>query len=200
LVPTISWPMMSAAAADPGQALLRVIAGRPPEQVEFAESLLVPLVNQFGQMQQQMFDQFHQAMMVMFQTFSALHRDQMELVRQELDRVHELTRQLHALQAELSKQPAAANDPEVQKLLKETQAETASPSADPARAFSPDSWQEAFREAAQKVMTATTESGQPSQAAPTADPYAPFLPTYPLEMSPKASKRWRRKCLQVKKT
>jgi pSer/pThr/pTyr-binding forkhead associated (FHA) protein len=155
--------------------------GRGMIPVELSESIAVVIANQFSQMQQQMFDQFHQAMMVMFQTFSTLHRDQMELVRQELDRVHELTRQLHALQAELSKQPAAAKDPEVQKLLKETQAETASPSADPARAFSPDSWQEAFREAAQKVMTATTEPRQPSQAAPTADP----LFTFSSDLSPR---------------
>jgi len=155
--------------------------GRGMIPVELSESIAVVIANQFSQMQQQMFDQFRQAMMVMFQTFSALHRDQMELVRQELDRVHELTRQLHALQAELAKQPAAANDPEVQKLLKETQAETASPSADPVRAFSPDSWQEAFREAAQKVMIATTEPGQASQAAPTADP----LFTFSSDLSPR---------------
>jgi pSer/pThr/pTyr-binding forkhead associated (FHA) protein len=148
--------------------------GRGMIPVELSESIAVVIANQFSQMQQQMFDQFHQAMMVMFQTFSTLHRDQMELVRQELDRVHELTRQLHALQAELAKQPAAAKDPEVQKLLKETQVETASPSADPAGAFGPDGWQEAFREAAQKVMAATTEPGRSSEEAPTADPLFTF--------------------------
>jgi pSer/pThr/pTyr-binding forkhead associated (FHA) protein len=148
--------------------------GRGMIPVELSESIAVVIANQFSQMQQQMFDQFHQAMMVMFQTFSTLHRDQMELVRQELDRVHELTRQLHALQAELAKQPAAAKDPEVQKLLKETQVETASPSADPARAFSSDGWQDAFREAAQKVMAATTEPGRSSEEAPTADPLFTF--------------------------
>ncbi len=179
----------SAASDDPDESPRPVpaqIASEPPSVIVEQESPdaaerhalvaapgrgMIPV--ELSEMQQQMFDQFHQAMMVMFQTFSTLHRDQMELVRQELDRVHDLTRQLHALQAELSKQPAAANDPEVQKLLKETQAETASPSTDPVRAFSPDGWEDAFREAAEKVMAAATEPRPSSEAVP-ADPVFTF--------------------------
>ena len=153
---------------------LVVSPGRGMIPVELSESIAVMIANQFSQLQQQMFDQFHQAMLVMFQTFSNLHRDQMEIVRQELDRVHELTRQLHALQAELAKQPVAAKDPEVQKLLKETQAEAASPAADPAHAFSPDRWEEAFREAAEKVMAATSESKQPAGTVKTDQPIFTF--------------------------
>lgn len=144
------------AAENQGHALV-VSPNRGMIPVELSESIAVIIANQFSQMQQQMFDQFHQAMMVMFQTFSTLHRDQMELVRQELDRVHDLTRQLHTLQAELAKQPAADKDPEVQRLLSETQATAGSSSVDPARAFNPDGWNEAFREAAQKVMTANVD-------------------------------------------
>jgi len=126
--------------------------------VELSESIAVIIANQFSQMQQQMFDQFHQAMMVMFQTFSTLHRDQMEMVRREMDRVHDLTRQLHALQVELAKQPAAAKDLEVKRLLSETETAATAPAADPARAFGPEGWNEAFREAAEKVMAAKSEA------------------------------------------
>ena len=42
--------------------------------------MLVPLVNQFGLMQQQMFDQFQQAMAMMVQMFGTMHRDQMEVI------------------------------------------------------------------------------------------------------------------------
>ena len=51
-------------------------------QSESTESMLVPLVNQFGLMQQQMFDQFQQAMAMMVKMFGTMHRDQMEVIRE----------------------------------------------------------------------------------------------------------------------
>jgi pSer/pThr/pTyr-binding forkhead associated (FHA) protein len=71
-------------------------------QSETTESVLVPLVNQFGLMQQQMFDQFQQAMSMMVQMFGEMHRDQMDVIRAELDRLHELTDEFHALKNELA--------------------------------------------------------------------------------------------------
>jgi hypothetical protein len=62
---------------------------------------LVPFARQMGLMQQQMFDQFQQSMMMMFQMFTDLHRDQMGAIREELDHLHDLTREIQALQAEL---------------------------------------------------------------------------------------------------
>ena len=52
----------------------------PSAQSGLTESVLVPLVNQFGLMQQQMFDQFQQAMAMMVQMFGTMHRDQMEVI------------------------------------------------------------------------------------------------------------------------
>src|SRR5688500_7266805 len=57
-------------------------------------------------MQQQMFDQFQQTTMMMMQMFGTLHRDQLQLVRQELDGLRELNREIVSLQAELAKHPA----------------------------------------------------------------------------------------------
>ena len=71
-------------------------------QSSLTESVLVPLVNQFGLMQQQMFDQFQQAMAMMVQMFGTMHRDQMDVIRAELDRLHELTDEFHALKDELA--------------------------------------------------------------------------------------------------
>jgi pSer/pThr/pTyr-binding forkhead associated (FHA) protein len=71
-------------------------------QSELADSMLVPLVNQFGLMQQQMFDQFQQAMAMMVQMFGTMHRDQMEVIRTELDQLRELTEEFHALKNELA--------------------------------------------------------------------------------------------------
>jgi pSer/pThr/pTyr-binding forkhead associated (FHA) protein len=67
------------------------------------ESILAPLVNQFSLMQQQMFDQFQQAMAMMVQMFGTMHRDQMEVIRAELDQLRELTEEFHALKNELAK-------------------------------------------------------------------------------------------------
>ncbi len=89
----------------------------PPEQMALAgdasQHQLAPVLQQFGLMQQQMFDQFQQAMMMMFQMFSSMHRDQMGVIREELDRLQELTEEIQNLQAQLAKsapgaQPAAA--------------------------------------------------------------------------------------------
>jgi hypothetical protein len=71
-------------------------------QSESNESILAPLVNQFGLMQQQMFDQFQQAMAMMFQMFGTMHRDQMEVIRAELEQLRELTEEFHALKSELA--------------------------------------------------------------------------------------------------
>jgi pSer/pThr/pTyr-binding forkhead associated (FHA) protein len=71
-------------------------------QADSTESVLVPLVNQFGMMQQQMFDQFQQAIAMMVQMFGEMHRDQMKVIREELDRLHDLTDELNALRSELA--------------------------------------------------------------------------------------------------
>jgi hypothetical protein len=49
-----------------------------------------------------MFDQFQQAMAMMVQMFGTMHRDQMAVIREELDRLHDLTEEFHALKNELA--------------------------------------------------------------------------------------------------
>ena len=66
------------------------------------ESMLVPLISQFGFMQQQMFDQFQQAMAMMVQMFGTMHREQMEMIRSELDGLRDLTEEFQALKKELA--------------------------------------------------------------------------------------------------
>jgi pSer/pThr/pTyr-binding forkhead associated (FHA) protein len=65
------------------------------------ESLLLPLINQFSTMQQQMFEQFQQNLLMLFQMFQVTQKEQLALVHEELRNVQEITIQLSSLQAEL---------------------------------------------------------------------------------------------------
>jgi pSer/pThr/pTyr-binding forkhead associated (FHA) protein len=87
--------VVSADAAVPGRLT----------QSELQESVLTPLVSQFSMMQQQMFDQFQQAMGMLVQMFGNMHREQMAVIREELDRLHQLSQELQELKAELAKAP-----------------------------------------------------------------------------------------------
>lgn len=72
------------------------------EEGRISESVLVPLVNQFGIMQQQMLDQFQSAMGMLVEMFGSLQREQMDLIRQELDQLREVTREFQELKVELA--------------------------------------------------------------------------------------------------
>src|SRR5262249_9598319 len=63
--------------------------------------LLMPVMQQFHLMQQQMFDQFHQTMLLMFRMFTTMHQDQVALIRQELQHIQRANEDLKGLQAEL---------------------------------------------------------------------------------------------------
>jgi pSer/pThr/pTyr-binding forkhead associated (FHA) protein len=68
------------------------------------------LVHQFGMMQQNMLDQFHNTMMMMFDGFAALHREQSATIREEFEQVRKLSAEIEALRAEttrLAKEAAA---------------------------------------------------------------------------------------------
>jgi pSer/pThr/pTyr-binding forkhead associated (FHA) protein/polyhydroxyalkanoate synthesis regulator phasin len=71
------------------------------------ESVVSPLMEQFCAAQNQMLDQFQQAIVMMFQMLGAFQKEQMDFIRADLDRVEELTREIQALQAELKNQRSA---------------------------------------------------------------------------------------------
>jgi hypothetical protein len=79
-----------------------------PAQEGITGPLLVALVNQFALVQQQMFDHFQQVILAMMQTMTALHREQADLIHQELAQVGELTRQLCAFHAGAAALPLGA--------------------------------------------------------------------------------------------
>jgi pSer/pThr/pTyr-binding forkhead associated (FHA) protein len=73
-----------------------------PVEPRIAGVQLSTVIGQFALMQQQMFDQFQQALGMMVQMFRGLFEDQKAQVRQELEHVRALTIELHTLQAQLN--------------------------------------------------------------------------------------------------
>jgi pSer/pThr/pTyr-binding forkhead associated (FHA) protein len=69
------------------------------------EPALAMLLGHFGQMQQQMLDQFQQQMMMMMQMFGGMHREQMGVMREELERLRELNNEMASIKAELAARP-----------------------------------------------------------------------------------------------
>jgi pSer/pThr/pTyr-binding forkhead associated (FHA) protein len=80
----------------PGSDLTAVLQ----EQGHEINPVMSAMVQQFGMMQQQMFEQFHQTMQAMFEGFSAMHREQSESMRAEIEQVRALSREIEELQAE----------------------------------------------------------------------------------------------------
>jgi hypothetical protein len=117
-LPLHSWQVLASQVLAPrdasGEASNNVLAlptVNLPAQIDKAEitqSLLMPLMNQFGQMQQQMLDQFQQAISMIVQAFGNLHRDQMATIREELDQLRDLTREFHDIKHEIA---ARSQDP-----------------------------------------------------------------------------------------
>ncbi len=95
----------------PGSLVDPGLGTRNPE-LAAPDALLLPFFHQFSQMQQQMFDQFQQMVLMMAQMFTSMQKEQMGLVREELDRIRELTNELQDLKAQLAAPtPKADNDP-----------------------------------------------------------------------------------------
>ncbi len=85
-----------------------------PQSSTLTDSVALALMQQFSTMQQQLFDHTQQLLTVMAQTFSNAHNRQLDLIRDELYRVHEVNRELQELNLKLTlseqdQKPAAAS-------------------------------------------------------------------------------------------
>jgi len=100
-----AFPRESSLAA--GHDLVMVPSAQGGADGDVPQNMIVPIVQQFGLMQQQMFDQFQQSMMMMFQMFTTVHRDQIGVIREEMDRLQELTTEVQSLQTELARMSTA---------------------------------------------------------------------------------------------
>ncbi len=69
-----------------------------PDRMDSPEALVRTMFGEFTKMQQQMADQFQQALMIMFRSFGEIHQDQSTLIREELARIRELNEEHQKLQ------------------------------------------------------------------------------------------------------
>jgi pSer/pThr/pTyr-binding forkhead associated (FHA) protein len=91
-------------SASSGSSLVAVAPVMAPSAS--TELAVKSLFDSFTAMQNQMFDQFHESMVMMVEMFGDMQRDQMGMIRQEVDRLHEISDELKELQEELGKHPA----------------------------------------------------------------------------------------------
>jgi len=111
--PESSRDLPAPARPAPGPAPGREIAPFVDRAGVPADPTVSALVQQFGAMQQQMFDQFHQTMMMMFEGFAALHRETSGSLREELEEVRKLSAEIESLRAETARlAEAVARPPE----------------------------------------------------------------------------------------
>ncbi len=75
----------------------------PPavDQSEMLRGVLGPIFHQFAMMQQGMFEQFQQTLMMVVQTLNAQQKSHLDLVREELDQMRSLNKEMMSLQKEL---------------------------------------------------------------------------------------------------
>ncbi|MFO0887985.1 MAG: FHA domain-containing protein [Isosphaeraceae bacterium] len=83
----------------------------PLENLEIPTSVLMPFVNQFGSMQQQMMDQFQNAITMLVNMFGSLHQDQMRVIQEELNQLRDLTSEVSALKQEIRERSHARPGP-----------------------------------------------------------------------------------------
>lgn len=75
----------------------------PGDPAALAHPSVNALVQLIGAMQQQMFDQFHQSMMVMFERFASMHQESSASLREEFEEVRKLSSEIESLRSETAR-------------------------------------------------------------------------------------------------
>jgi pSer/pThr/pTyr-binding forkhead associated (FHA) protein len=97
-----------ALAPSPPQSpdLDRIFSSRSFDQAEVFRALLCEfraIQHQMAEIQQKRADEFQENLILMFQMFGAMHRDQMGLLREEINQLNRLAQEQRALESELDK-------------------------------------------------------------------------------------------------
>jgi len=103
-----------------GPEVTRRVGASSAAIVQIEESDLVHFANDSGpgphhlRQQEQMFDHFQQVMTMIVERFGDKHRDQMQVVREEITHIRQLSGELHSLHYRLSTPPLSLSIPDSQ--------------------------------------------------------------------------------------
>jgi pSer/pThr/pTyr-binding forkhead associated (FHA) protein len=100
-----------------------MLAG-PADRLGPDGAAMLAMVGQFNRMQQEMFDHFQERLLMATRLFASLHKEQTDLVREELERISNIAGELRTLQDDLARRVAALDPAPDEK--------TAAPAAPPA--------------------------------------------------------------------
>jgi pSer/pThr/pTyr-binding forkhead associated (FHA) protein len=89
-------PVLAGQSTDTSLLELSTRHGAGPEA-----QLLLPVMQQFNVMQQQLCDQFQQTTLMMFRMFTSMHQEQASLIREEMQQIQRVTAELQALQRQV---------------------------------------------------------------------------------------------------
>jgi hypothetical protein len=151
-----------------------------PEGHSLSEAVALSLMQQFSVMQQQLFNHTQNLLAVMAQSFSAAHAKQLDLIRDELLRVHEVNRELHDLNLKLTVARMSTPGPEGSALpetpstspaaVNETLPEQMMTPADPPATRAPRPAATRARPAAPRAPKSARHRGAAPQAPPADSP------------------------------
>jgi pSer/pThr/pTyr-binding forkhead associated (FHA) protein len=106
------WQEGPTSGSNPGVVVSGPTASQPAvrlsEAVSAGDSPLTPLIDQFQQLRLHSYDEFHQSMLLMLQMFNMLQRERLAPVREDLDQVYKLTRELQNLHAPAASETGTA--------------------------------------------------------------------------------------------
>jgi pSer/pThr/pTyr-binding forkhead associated (FHA) protein len=159
------------------------------------ESGLLPVVQQFGLMQQQLFEQFQQTTLMLFRMFANMHQEQVAVLREEIQHIQRTTNELQALQQQLRDCPPPAPAKAAQSKANDTKPGEATPPGTapsrPVRIAPPDFLADTADEAPARPAVAT-ETAPPS--GPAVDPAAvhSWLSKRIEELQVERQSRWQR--------
>jgi pSer/pThr/pTyr-binding forkhead associated (FHA) protein len=97
---TTTMPVAPPLPAVPGERHL--VPAKKQRTAREADPLMVAVLDKFSLMQQQMFDEFQQTVLMLVQMFGNFHREQMAAINEELEHVRRLTSEMNGLRKELT--------------------------------------------------------------------------------------------------
>jgi pSer/pThr/pTyr-binding forkhead associated (FHA) protein len=107
--PSPSAPLKGPSAASAGATSGRTMVAGLSDRLGPDGAVMLAMVNQFNRMQQEMFDQFQERLLMATRLFATLHQEQMNILREGLERLSDIADELRTLQEDMARRGAAVS-------------------------------------------------------------------------------------------